>query len=52
MNKSRITEPRVRKSAKSRELTRLRAARKAAERVGNQAEVDRIESILGSRVGM
>jgi hypothetical protein len=52
MNKPRIAEPRIRKSAASRELARLRAARKVAVLAGNQAEVDRIESILTNRVGM
>ena len=52
MRTSRVTEPRIRKSAKSRELATLRRARNAAEKAGNWPEAERLERILGRLVGM
>lgn len=52
MNKRRNAEPRIRKSAKATEMAKLRTQRRAALRSGNQAEVDRLESILGRMAGM
>jgi hypothetical protein len=48
----RTGEPRIRKSPQARKLAALRTARNKAAKLGDQAEVDRLESELGRLTGM
>jgi hypothetical protein len=52
MNKSRIAEPRIRRSAKATEMAKLRTQRRKALKAGNAQESDRLEGILGRMAGM
>lgn len=52
MNKPRITQLRVRRSAKAIEMAKLRTQRNLARKTGNVQEANRLEAALGKLAGM